>query len=103
MSVEFVTVGKASDLPVGAVAAFDVNETRIAIANVAGAFYAFDDMCTHAECSLGEGEMDDIKIICPCHQGSFDVRTGAVIGRPGRFPLKTYLVRTQGDELQVAI
>ena len=103
MSAEFVTVGKVADLTVGALAAYDVNGARVVIANVAGTFYAFDDMCTHAECSLGEGELDDAKVICPCHQGTFDVRTGAVIGRPARFPLKTYIVRTQGDELQVAI
>ena len=103
MSAEFVTVGKVADLQVGGVAAFDVNGARVAVANVGGTFYAFDDMCTHAECSLGEGELDEAKVICPCHQGTFDVRTGAVIGRPARFPLKTYPVRALGDELQIAI
>ena len=36
--------------------AFDVSGTRIAVASVGDAFYAFGDTCTHRGCSLAEGD-----------------------------------------------
>jgi 3-phenylpropionate/trans-cinnamate dioxygenase ferredoxin component len=103
MSAEFVTVGKAADVPVGTIAAFDIKGERIAVANVRGTFYAFDDTCTHEFCSLAEGELEDATVICPCHQGEFDVRTGEVLALPPPSPVKTYQVRTEGGDLQIAV
>lgn len=103
MGPEFVTVGKTADVPVGGLAAFDVAGTRVAVANVLGTFYAFDDTCTHEQCSLAEGELEDAAVVCPCHQGQFDVRTGAVLALPPLSPVKTYRIRTEGDLLQIAL
>jgi 3-phenylpropionate/trans-cinnamate dioxygenase ferredoxin component len=103
MGPEFVTVAKTADVPVGAVAAFDVAGTRVAVANVGGTFYAFDDTCTHEQCSLAEGELEGTTVICPCHQGEFDVRTGAVLALPPPEPVKTYQVRAEGESLQIAL
>ena len=44
---------------------------------------AFDDTCTHEECSLAEGELDGAVIVCPCHGSEFDVRTGDVLTPAG--------------------
>ena len=52
---EFEVVAKADDLKEGDMRAFDLRGTKIAVANVAGTFYAFGDTCTHRECSLGRG------------------------------------------------
>ena len=103
MNSEFVTVGKTTDVPVGGMAAFDVNGTLVAVANVGGTFYAFDDTCTHEFCSLAEGELEDATVTCPCHLGQFDVRTGEVLALPPPSPVKTYRVRTEGDSLQIAV
>jgi len=103
MSPEFVTVAKAADVPIGGIAAFDVAGTRVAVANIGGTFHAFDDTCTHQQCSLAEGDLEGTTVTCPCHQGQFDVRTGAVVALPPPSPVKTYRVRTEGESLQVAV
>ena len=54
MAAEFVTTIKTNEIPVGDVTAIDVRGTRIAVANVGGTYYAFDDACTHEQCSLAE-------------------------------------------------
>ena len=54
MATEFVTAIKTNEIPVGGVTAIDVRGTRIAVANVGGTYYAFDDECTHEQCSLAE-------------------------------------------------
>jgi nitrite reductase/ring-hydroxylating ferredoxin subunit len=81
--------------------AFDVRGTRIAVANVGGAFYGFDDTCTHMRCSLAEGDLEETTVICPCHGAEFDVRSGAVLQVPARKPLATYETRVEGGNLEV--
>ena len=66
MAAEFVTTIKTNEIPVGGVTAFDVRDTRIAVADVGGTYYAFDDACTHEQCSLAEeGELSKRNIRLP--------------------------------------
>jgi 3-phenylpropionate/trans-cinnamate dioxygenase ferredoxin subunit len=102
MATEFVTAIKTSEVPVGGVTAIDVRGKRIAVANVSGTYYAFDDACTHAQCSLAEeGELAGTTLTCNCHGSEFDVRTGKVLAPPATLPVKVYPVRVAGDALQI--
>src|SRR6187431_2671568 len=104
MGAEFITATKTSDVPVGSVKAIDVRGTRIAVANVGGTYYAFDDACTHEECSLAEeGELAGTTLTCTCHGSEFDVRTGKVLASPATLPLKVYPVQVAGDSLQIEV
>lgn len=73
----------------------------IAVANVAGQLYAFDDVCTHAQCSLSEGELEGGNVVCPCHAGTFDVRTGAVVSGPPKVPVGSYPARLVDGVLEL--
>lgn len=84
-------------------AAFDASGTRIAIANVAGAFYAFGDTCTHLGCSLAEGDLEGTIVTCPCHGSEFDVTTGDVVRGPAGDPVGSYPVRVEGDTLRIEV
>jgi nitrite reductase/ring-hydroxylating ferredoxin subunit len=55
---EFVKVTDAAAIG-EELAAFKVKGTRIAIANSAGSFHAFDDTCNHLPCSLAEGKLEE--------------------------------------------
>ena len=94
------TVNK-SDVQPGRLAAFEVEGHQVAVANVGGTFYAFDDTCTHRQCSLAEGTLDGTTVTCPCHGSEFDVRTGAVLAPPAVQPVKSYRVRVEGDTLKI--
>jgi 3-phenylpropionate/trans-cinnamate dioxygenase ferredoxin subunit len=98
---EFVALGRAEDLEEGGMRAFDVQGTTIAVANVAGAFHAFDDTCTHRQCSLAEGDLHESTVICPCHGSEFDVESGEVLRGPAREPVETYEVRVEDGNLEV--
>ena len=97
----FVVVARADDLAEGGMRAFDVRGDRIAVANVSGAFHAFDDTCTHMGCSLAEGDLEETTVICPCHGSEFDVRSGAVLQGPAREPVETYETRVEGGSLEI--
>jgi nitrite reductase/ring-hydroxylating ferredoxin subunit len=100
--MEFVTIIKTNEIPAGRVVAVDVRGTRIAVANVGGTYYAFDDACTHEQCSLTEeGELAGTTLTCTCHGSEFDVRTGSVLAPPATRPVKSYRTRLEGDAVQI--
>jgi nitrite reductase/ring-hydroxylating ferredoxin subunit len=104
MGAEFTAAIKTSDIPAGDVKAVDVRGARIAVANVGGTYYAFDDACTHEECSLAEeGELAGTTLTCTCHGSEFDVRTGNVLAPPATVPIKVYRTRVEGDTLQIEV
>ena len=74
----------------------------VAVAIVAGQAYAFQDTCTHQQCSLSEGFLDEWAVICPCHQSVFDVRTGEVLLGPATTALRTFACVRDGDAVSVS-
>ena len=48
-------------------AAVDTDAGAIAVANVDGEYFAFNDTCTHQGCSLSGGTLDGTSVTCPCH------------------------------------
>lgn len=80
-----------SEVPDGEVIRVDLDDGRaIALYNLDGEFFATDDLCTHGEASLAEGEIENGQIFCPYHMGSFDIRTGIACAAPCHVPIKTH-------------
>lgn len=42
-----------------------------------GGYVAYSKLCTHAGCSVGLYRASEHKLVCPCHQSTFDVLAGA--------------------------
>jgi len=98
---EFEAVSRADGIEEGGMRAFEVRGTKIAVANVGGAFYAFGDTCTHMACSLAGGDLEETTVICPCHGSEFDVTSGAVLQGPAREPVETYETRVEDGDLEI--
>ena len=96
-----MTVARAEDLAEGNMQAFEVMDTRIAVANVDGTFYAFADTCTHEGCSLAEGELEETTLTCGCHGSQFDVSNGALLRGPAQEPLESYETRVEDGNLEI--
>jgi nitrite reductase/ring-hydroxylating ferredoxin subunit len=97
-------VGKASDIGPGEIKAFDVGGIRVAVTNSDGEFFAFDDLCTHEECSLEEeGEVEGTEVTCLCHFTVFDLLSGEVIDGPATEPLPVYEVRVVDGDLDISV
>lgn len=103
MAQAFTAVAKVGDVQAGAISAFEVGGTSIAVANVEGTFHAFDDTCTHRGCSLAEGDLDGTTVTCPCHGSQFDVTTGAVVAPPAVQPVRSYRARVEGDTVEIEV
>ena len=103
MAEVLVPAIKTADVPANGMVVVDVKGTRIAVANVQGTYYAFDDECTHEQCSLAEGDLAGTTLTCMCHGAEFDVRSGAVLSPPAVVPIRVYRTRVEGDALYIEI
>lgn len=94
----------AADIADGEILRVDLPDGRaLAVYHMGGEFFASDDRCTHGDASLAEGEIEDGKILCPFHLGSFDIRTGAPTGAPCSIALKTYPVAVENGEVVLTL
>ena len=58
----------------------EVNGKKVLLVNYEGTVYALDNRCPHLGGSLGDGILEDEKIVCPRHGSRYDVRTGQNVG-----------------------
>jgi ethylbenzene dioxygenase ferredoxin component len=101
MADNIVRVCAQAEIAPDTVKAFDVDDKRLAVFNIAGKFYVTDDECTHASASLADGMLEGDVIECCMHLGAFHVPTGEVKAPPCTVALRTYKVMLQGDEVLV--
>lgn len=80
---------------------FDVAGTNVNVANANGHLYAIDDTCTHMGCSLANGHLAGTVVTCACHGSQFDVASGAVLRGPAQRPVRSRIVRVEGNDLLV--
>jgi 3-phenylpropionate/trans-cinnamate dioxygenase ferredoxin subunit len=97
-----VPVLKVADLPdVGAVQVRVDGRPLSIVRAEDGSLHAIDDICTHANVSLSEGEVEDCTIECWLHGSRFDLRTGEPTGLPATVPVGVYAVTIEGDDVLV--
>jgi nitrite reductase (NADH) small subunit len=75
---EFVRICSESEVPVeGEVAEFMVQGRALCVAHVNGSIAVLDGTCPHEGGPLGEGIIEDGRVVCPWHAYGFDPRSGA--------------------------
>lgn len=94
-----VRVAKVSDVPEGRTLRVVAGGAEYLLCNAAGTIYAIEDVCTHDGGPLDQGELEGVRIACPRHGATFDVRTGEALTLPAIVPLCTYRVRVEGDDI----
>lgn len=82
-------IAAAADIPPGEALNFHWPTDRdpaVLVHLPEGRFVAYDRRCTHLLCPvLWDKQVD--RLVCPCHDGHFDARTGDVLYGPPRRPL----------------
>ncbi len=97
------TVALASLQP-GSAVKVEVEGKAVAVAlDEDGSVHAVDDVCSHAEVSLSEGEVEDCTIECWLHGSRFDLRTGAPTSLPATAPIAVYAVDVRDGTVHVDV
>jgi nitrite reductase (NADH) small subunit len=75
---QFVRICSVSELPAeGEVAEFTVSGRSLCVANIGGSVSVLDGTCPHEGGPLGEGIVEEGRVVCPWHAYAFDLHTGA--------------------------
>lgn len=99
--MDWTDVAPVADFPSGAVRSVDVEGTAIAVFNLAGRYYALEDMCSHEAEPLSGGLVEGEEVICPRHGAHFSIVTGAALSPPAYEPVATFPVRVEAGMVQV--
>jgi ferredoxin-NADP reductase/nitrite reductase/ring-hydroxylating ferredoxin subunit len=70
----FKTGLKKTDLKEGKLLRTEINGKSIVLGMINDKLYAMDSVCSHEGGPLEDGSMDGYNLICPWHQGIFDIR-----------------------------
>ena len=90
---DFVRICSKAELPPeGHAAEITVGDRTVCIANVNGTVSAMDNVCIHRGGPLGQGIIENGKLVCPWHGWQFDPSTGQAVhnaaARVALYPLK---------------
>lgn len=99
--MEYREVLKTNQIANGSLRTVEVAGKAITVAQIDNKFYAFDDLCSHEECSLGTGFLEGKTVECPCHGSKFDVETGNVLNLPAVLAIKTYSTKVENGSIYV--
>lgn len=97
-----VTVARVDELPAGSRKVVQVGETYVLVVNIAGEYYAIEDVCTHDGNELADGIIEDCTIECSRHGARFDFRTGKGTF-PAVTPVQTFPIHVVGDDVQIEV
>ena len=79
----------------------DINGTTVAVFKVDEDYYAIQNMCSHSEADLADGEVYDCKVECPLHGAEFDLKTGEALTLPATKPVTVFTTEVDGDSLVI--
>jgi Rieske Fe-S protein len=73
-------------------------DSAILIRTADGAYHAYGQKCTHLSCPVYYSR-DHQRLECPCHEGAFDVASGAVLYGPPPRALDAIAVETRDGQV----
>jgi nitrite reductase (NADH) small subunit len=80
---DFVRICSQAELPpANQVCEFVSSGRALCVANVNGSIAVLDGTCPHEGGPLGEGTIEEGKVVCPWHSIAFDLRTGDAADDP---------------------
>ena len=100
----FITVATISEIPPGQARVVSIDGRSIALCHVENdGVYAIDNICTHDDGPLGEGELTGDCIECPRDGALFNVKNGKAKTFPAVGRVSAHEVRIINGEVQVSL
>ncbi|KAA6222560.1 non-heme iron oxygenase ferredoxin subunit [Streptomyces albofaciens JCM 4342] len=103
MSAAYVRVCGLSELEEDSPKRVEIDGVPVSLVRTEGEVFAINDICSHANVSLSEGEVEDCAIECWLHGSSFDLRTGKPSGLPATQPVPVYPVKIEGEGADASV
>lgn len=81
---------------------FSCGGKDICVANVNGSYSAMDNVCLHRGGPLGQGMIENGKLICPWHAWAWDTKTGEAAHNPA-VKVMVYPLKIENGDVLVEI
>jgi 3-phenylpropionate/trans-cinnamate dioxygenase ferredoxin subunit len=78
-----------------------VKKELVVLANVDGDVCALEDLCSHQDFPLSDGELDGDQVVCIHHGARFDACSGKNTALPAIRPVRTFPVEVRDGEIFV--
>lgn len=94
-------IASVDEIAVGSALGFiypDEHDKCVLIRLSTSEFVAFNQKCTHLSCAVIP-RPDESSLLCPCHEGRFDLRTGAPTAGPPSRPLTRVVLDIKGRDI----
>ncbi len=99
---DWIDVAKEQSFVPGEKLMFDLDDaTRVIIVKIEDAIYAIEDLCTHDNLSMEEGEIEGNEIVCPFHGAKFCLKSGEVTASPAYENIATFPVQIEEGMVQI--
>jgi nitrite reductase (NADH) small subunit len=100
---DFVRICAQSELPpAGQVRELTAAGKTLCVANVGGDICVLDGTCPHEGGPLGEGSIEDGRVVCPWHGYAFDVHTGEAQDAP-ELKAEVFEAKVESGELRAKL
>ncbi len=90
-------IARVEDVPVGTVLSFRYpgeHDTCILVRPDEQTYLAYNQKCSHLACAVLP-DLENSQFVCPCHEGYFDLMSGAPTAGPPRRPLPRILLEVR--------
>jgi 3-phenylpropionate/trans-cinnamate dioxygenase ferredoxin subunit len=103
MSENYLRACPLADLAEDSATRVELDGVPVCLVRTEGEVHAVSDICSHADVSLAEGEVDGLTIECWLHGSRFDLVSGQPTGLPATRPVPVYPVKIEGDDVYVSL
>jgi nitrite reductase (NADH) small subunit len=81
---------------------FPCGDKMICVANANGEYSAMDNVCLHRGGPLGQGTVENGKIVCPWHAWAWDPRTGEA-AHSASAKIQVYSLKIENGDVLIEI
>lgn len=99
----FVPVLPDEQLPEKKPTLANAGDVPVLLVRYEGQIHALLDTCSHLECSLAGGQLQQRSIVCPCHGSRFSLDDGGLLNGPATYPLPQFETRVREGQIEVRV
>jgi len=98
-----LTVCPLAAVPLGEMRCVSLSDRNVLVAHTDSGVYVADEMCTHEDARLCDGNLNGTRVKCPLHGSRFELTTGEVLDDPAEENLVVYPVTIVDEMITISL
>lgn len=98
-----VAVCNVEDVPPGEMRCVSLADRNVLVAHTTDGIHVADEMCTHEDARLCDGNLTGTRVKCPLHGSRFELTTGKALEDPAETDLRIYPVAITDNTIYIDI